>query len=115
MSKHLRYTEVIANAVLFMLAGFETTSNFLAYSTYALAKHPDIQERLRLEIDQQWKESEELDYEQVAEMTYMDMFIREVLRMYRVSGQSSSRQCNSATTVCGHQIDEGNVDLHTVR
>jgi thromboxane-A synthase len=91
-----------------MLAGFETTSNFLAYSTYVLAKHCDIQEKLRAEVDQQYEETEELDYEKVSDMSYMDLFIREVLRMYRVSGQSSTRQCNSATTVCGHQIDEGN-------
>jgi cytochrome P450 len=108
MSKHLQYTEVIGNVILFMLAGFETTSNFLAYSTYILAKNPDIQERLREEIDLQWKEDEELDYERVSDMVYMDLFIREVLRMYRVSGQSSTRQCNNATTVCGHRIDEGN-------
>jgi thromboxane-A synthase len=91
-----------------MLAGFETTSNFLAYSTYVLAKHSDIQEKLQAEVDQQYEETEELDYEKVSDMSYMDLFIREVLRMYRVSGQSSTRQCNSATTVCGHQIDEGN-------
>ena len=107
MSKHLQYSEVVSNVILFMLAGFETTSNFLAYSTYVLAKHPDIQEKLRAEIDEQWQEYQELDYERVSDMTYMDLFIREVLRMYRVSGQSSTRQCNRATTVCGHQIEAG--------
>lgn len=107
MSKHLQYSEVVSNVILFMLAGFETTSNFLAYSTYVLAKHPDIQEKLRSEIDEQWQEYQELDYERVSDMTYMDLFIREVLRMYRVSGQSSTRQCNKTTTVRGHQIEEG--------
>ena len=91
-----------------MLAGFETTSNFLAYSTYVLAKHPDVQEKLQVEIDQQWEETKEFDFERVSDMPYMDLFIREVLRMYRISGQSSTRQCNTATTVCGHQIEEGN-------
>lgn len=108
MSKHLQYSEVISNVVLFMLAGFETTSNFLAYSTYVLAKHPDIQERLRTEIQQQWQEHQELDYERVADMAYMDLFIREVLRMYRISGQLTTRQCNKTTTICEHQIEEGN-------
>jgi cytochrome P450 len=91
MSKHLRYAEVISNVVLFMLAGFETTSNVLAYSTYVLAKHPEIQEKLQAEIDQQWKENDELDYEQLSYIPYVDLFIRVVLRMYRVSGQSSTR------------------------
>lgn len=107
MSKHLHHSEVIPNVILFLLAGFETTSNFLAFSTYVLAKHPDVQERLRAEIEQQWQEDTELNYERVSEMTYMDLFIREVLRMYRVSGQSTSRQCNRTTTVCGHRIEKG--------
>jgi len=106
--KHLHYTEVVMNVFLFMLAGFETTSTILAYSTYVLAKQPDLQTKLQSEIDKHWNEGdEELDYETIVDMTYMDFFIREVLRMYRVSGQVSTRQSDKATTVCGHQIDKG--------
>ena len=55
-----------------------------------------------------WKEGdEELNYEIIADMTYMDFFVREVLRMYRVSGQNSTRLCNETSTVCGHQIEKG--------
>jgi len=36
-SKVLHADEVIANVVLFMVAGYETTSTALAYSTYVLA------------------------------------------------------------------------------
>jgi cytochrome P450 len=91
-----------------MLVGFETTSAALAYSTYVLAKHPDVQAKLRSEIDEHWKEGdEELHYEIVADSTYMDFFIREVLRIYRISGQNSTRQSDQAATVCGHQIDKG--------
>lgn len=100
------------NIFLFMLAGFESTSTVLAYSTYVLAKNPDIQTKIQAEIDEYWKEGEEedeaeLNYEIVSDMTYMDYFIREVLRMYRISGQNSTRQCSQSTTVCGHQIDKG--------
>jgi cytochrome P450 family 3 subfamily A len=96
------------NVFLFMLAGFESTSVVLAYSTYVLAKQPDIQVKLQSEIDEHWKEGEEeLNYEIIADMTYMDYFIREVLRIYRISGQNSTRLCNEATNVCGHQIDKG--------
>ena len=30
-----------------MIAGYETTSTCLAYSSYLLAAHPEVQERLR--------------------------------------------------------------------
>jgi len=96
------------NVLFFMLAGFQSTSTVLAYSTYVLAKHPDIQAKMQTEIDEHWKDDEdELNYELVADMTYMDYFVREILRMYRVSGQNSTRLSDKATTVCGHQIDKG--------
>ncbi|CAF3497399.1 unnamed protein product [Rotaria socialis] len=113
-SKHLHYTEVVMNVFLFMLAGFETTSTFLAYSTYVLATRSDIQNKLQIEIDENWQEDQELDYEKIADMEYMDLFIREVLRMYRSSGRASTRISNQATTICGHQIDEGCVILADV-
>lgn len=42
--------EMYASSIVFLLAGYETTSNALAYTTYLLALHPDIQERLYKEI-----------------------------------------------------------------
>ena len=43
--------EIVAHAVAFILAGYETTSNTLAYTSYLLALHPDVQESLQSEID----------------------------------------------------------------
>ena len=43
--------EIVAHAVTFMLAGYETTANTLAYTSYLLALNPDIQETLQSEID----------------------------------------------------------------
>ncbi|XP_067931669.1 cytochrome P450 3A11-like [Watersipora subatra] len=49
-SKGLTKNEVIANAILFFLAGYETTSLTLHYVFYELAMNPDVQERLYDEI-----------------------------------------------------------------
>ena len=43
--------EVVGQAVTFLMAGYETTANTLAYTSYLLALNPDIQERLQSEID----------------------------------------------------------------
>ena len=48
--------EVYANAVGFLIAGNETTSMTLSYTSYLLALNPDIQEKLQSEIDTYFKE-----------------------------------------------------------
>ena len=42
---------VAANANLLILGGHETTASALAYASYLLALHPEVQERLAEEID----------------------------------------------------------------
>lgn len=42
--------EIIANAWVFLLGGFETTANALTYCSYLLATHPDVQDRVYQEI-----------------------------------------------------------------
>ena len=42
---------VFANSVGFLIAGYETTSNTLCFTSYLLALHPDVQEKLQSEID----------------------------------------------------------------
>ena len=49
-------SEVYANSVGFLIAGNETTSTTLSYTSYLLALNPDIQEKLHLEIDTYFEE-----------------------------------------------------------
>ena len=42
---------VASNANLLILAGHETTSSALSYTSYLLALHPEVQERLAEEIN----------------------------------------------------------------
>ncbi|CAF4984577.1 unnamed protein product, partial [Rotaria sp. Silwood1] len=107
MSKVLHYDEVSSNILLFMMAGYDTTSAALAYSTYVLAKEPLIQKKLQDEIDR--NEENDNEYDQVHNIVYLDWFVREVLRMFPVSPKAISRECNETTIVCGHTIDKGSV------
>ena len=43
--------QIAAYAADFLLAGYDTTSNLLSYTSYLLALHPEVQERLQSEID----------------------------------------------------------------
>jgi cytochrome P450 len=111
--KILRSDEIVGNILIFMIAGYETTSTTLAYCTYILATKPNIQQKLIDEIDayRHGKVDDNDDYDLVTNMSYMNLFIREVLRVFPIIIQATSRECNRTTTVCGHQIDKGQLCL----
>ena len=48
--------DVVGHARVVLLAGYETTANTLAYTSYLLALNPDIQEKLQSEIDSYFDE-----------------------------------------------------------
>ena len=109
MSKMLHSDEVVSNVFIFMIAGYETTATALAYSTYILATRQDIQDKLVKEIDENnWDNNNEEDaYEIAMNLSYLDLFLREVLRMYPVTVKALTRECNTTTTVCGHTVEKG--------
>jgi cytochrome P450 len=113
MSKALHSDEVVTNVVLFMIAGYETTSTALATSTYILATKPDVQDKLVAEISEKvWNNNEATElYDMANNLSYLDMFVREVLRMYPIATRAQGRSCNTTTTVCGHTIEEGQLDI----
>ena len=50
-TKRLTSEEIAGFSVDFLLAGYETTANTLSFTTYLLATHPDVQEKLQAEIN----------------------------------------------------------------
>ncbi|KAK3908720.1 Cytochrome P450 9e2 [Frankliniella fusca] len=74
---------VIAQAILFLLAGFETSSTVLCFTAFELALNPDIQSKLREEISRVLeKHGGECNYDAVQEMEYLDMVIHESMRKH---------------------------------
>ncbi|CAF2055891.1 unnamed protein product [Rotaria magnacalcarata] len=110
-SKVLKFEELIPNIFIFMVAGYETTSTALAYSTYVLATRPEIQDKLIEEINRHnWKKNNaEENYEMANILQYLDLFLREVLRMYPITVKAMTRECNANATVCGHTIEKGSI------
>lgn len=49
--KKLTDDEITGNAFVFILAGYETTATSLSFTSYLIAAHPEVQEKLHAEID----------------------------------------------------------------
>lgn len=74
----------VAQAAFLLLAGFDTSSSTITFALYELAKHPELQQRLRAELREALlKCNGALDYETICnELEYMRMVVDEVLRLY---------------------------------
>ncbi|GBM15440.1 Cytochrome P450 9e2 [Araneus ventricosus] len=80
--KRLSEEELVAQCVTFFVAGYPTSTSTLSYTSYLLALHPDIQEKLRQEVDRALLKNEgELNYEILHSMKYLDNVVSESLRL----------------------------------
>ncbi|KAG5884527.1 hypothetical protein JTB14_029060 [Gonioctena quinquepunctata] len=80
---HMDDEKMVAQAITFFIAGFETTSATISFSLYELAKHPEIQKRLRDEVTPIFDENEFIPYETVnTSMEYTGWVMKETLRKY---------------------------------
>ncbi|XP_076328760.1 cytochrome P450 3A5-like isoform X2 [Tachypleus tridentatus] len=100
--------EVVYNALVTLLAGFETTSSALGYTTHLLVQHPDIQEKLRQEVDELIEnEGENLDYVSVHKLRYLDQVFSESLRVYPPVYLFANREANKDVTYGSIHIPKG--------
>ena len=75
-------TIIIGQAIIFIMAGFETTASTLSSLSYCLAKNPDVLEKLMEEVNEVVEASEgKIDQESIREMPYLEACIKEALRL----------------------------------
>ncbi|CAH1372926.1 unnamed protein product [Tenebrio molitor] len=79
----LTTNELAAQAFVFFLGAFGTSSTTMAYCLFELASNPEIQERVRQEVNTVFTRYEgEFNYNGIMEMHYMERVINETLRKY---------------------------------
>ncbi|XP_038202456.1 cytochrome P450 3A11-like isoform X9 [Arvicola amphibius] len=106
--KALSDIEIVAQSIIFIFGGYDTTSSTLAFALYSLATHPDIQKKLQEEIDLALPNKAPPSYDKVMEMEYLDMVLSETLRLYP-TGNRLDRLCKQDVEMNGVFIPKGSV------
>lgn len=107
-TKTLDEEEILGQAFIFLIAGYETTCSLLSFTTYLLATHPECQEELLREVDAFTENHAAADYNTVHDLPYMDMVFSEALRMYPPAFRFA-REAAADCTVMGCKIPAGTV------
>ncbi|XP_014476489.1 PREDICTED: cytochrome P450 9e2 [Dinoponera quadriceps] len=75
--------EMTAQAFVFFLGGFDTVSTVMCFLAHVVAVNPDVQRKLRAEIDKVLKENDgKPTYEALNSMKYLDAVVTECMRLY---------------------------------
>ncbi|KAH0631994.1 hypothetical protein JD844_019970, partial [Phrynosoma platyrhinos] len=102
--------EILTQAIIFVFAGYETTSSTLSYMAYCLATHPDVQQKLQEEIDGALPNQATPVYDTLLKMEYLDMVVSETLRLYPIGGRIE-RVSKNTVEINGVTIPKGTVTM----
>jgi len=82
--KDLDEMSLIGTAMVFLVAGYDTTGMTLSWICYELAKNPDLQRRLQEEVDAAYEAAggKTPDYNEIQGFTFLDQLIQESLRLH---------------------------------
>ena len=101
--------EVRDQVLIFLLAGHETTSTALTFTTYLLGRHPDVQAAVH-------RESTEVlggrspHAQDIAQLTTTAMAVKEAMRLYPPA-YSLGRLAEREATIAGRRIPAGSIIL----
>ena len=98
--------ELISQCFVLMIAGSETSATTLHFLIYIISKMPDIQEKLRREIDEVIGDSDDINYDHLQKLVYMQQVLQETLRMYSPAPRTN-RLCRAKSILEGIEVKPG--------
>ncbi|MED6242424.1 hypothetical protein ATANTOWER_004499 [Ataeniobius toweri] len=85
--KGLNDHEILSQSMIFIFAGFETSSSSLTFLAYNLATNPEVMKKLQEEIDATFPNKAPVQYQSLMEMEYLDSVINESLRLFPIASR----------------------------
>uniref|UniRef100_A0A6Q2YLT1 unspecific monooxygenase n=1 Tax=Esox lucius TaxID=8010 RepID=A0A6Q2YLT1_ESOLU len=79
--------EILSQAMIFIFAGYETTSSTMSFLAYNLAVNPHVMTKLQEEIDTVFPNKAPIQYEALMQMEYLDSVLNESLRLYPIAAR----------------------------
>lgn len=93
-----------------LLAGHETTANALAWTQYLLAAHPDVRERLEVEVDAVLDDARTATLADVERLPYTWQVLEESMRLYPPAWVIA-RSVEEDDVLGGHEVRAGSFVL----
>ncbi|XP_056442486.1 cytochrome P450 3A30-like [Gadus chalcogrammus] len=106
--KGLTDHEVLSQAMIFIFAGYETSSSSLVFLAYNLALNPEVMTKLQQEIDSTFPNKGAVEYQALNQMEYLDSVINESLRLYPLALRLE-RVAKATVEINGLVIPKGTV------
>ncbi|XP_030585420.1 cytochrome P450 3A40-like [Archocentrus centrarchus] len=85
--KGLTDHEILSQAMIFLFAGYETTSSSLTFLSYNLGTNPQVMKKLQEEVDATFPNNAPVQYQALMQMEYLDCVINESLRLYPIASR----------------------------
>ncbi|KAJ8913630.1 hypothetical protein NQ315_007347 [Exocentrus adspersus] len=100
----LSMEEMVAQSFVFFAAGFETSASTTTFALFELATHPEIQDRVRAEINEVLAQHDnQISYDSINDMKYLGQVIDETMRLRSVA-RLLRRVCNKDYKVPGEDL-----------
>ncbi|XP_049524225.1 cytochrome P450 3A19-like [Dermacentor silvarum] len=96
-----------SNTIVCVMANIDNISAPLAFISYLLAEHPEVQDKVRAEVQALLDKDGELTYDGLGELTYLGQVLSESLRLYPPLPGSVRRLCEEDYEYNGVRILKG--------
>ncbi|KAL5261305.1 hypothetical protein ACHWQZ_G007117 [Mnemiopsis leidyi] len=105
-SDDLDIEDLIDDYNVFLIAGMETTAISMACAVWYLSMNPHVYEKAQVEVDNVFGDRDQIDFDDVSKLKYIEMIIKETLRL-KGPAFSTMRECKNAAAIKGVCFPKG--------